>query len=39
MIAICGGILAVHGTSRRALIEKEDKELIYPEGKTHAPRL
>ena len=38
MIAICGGILGVlfMVPLRRALIEKEDKELIYPEGRACA---
>lgn len=37
-IAICGGILGVlfMVPLRRALIEKEDKELVYPEGKACA---
>lgn len=38
MIAICGGILGVlfMVPLRRALIEKDDKELVYPEGKACA---
>ncbi len=38
MIALCGGILGVlfMVPLRRALIEKENKELVYPEGKACA---
>lgn len=38
MIALCGGILGVlfMVPLRRALIEKEDRELVYPEGKACA---